>query len=477
VIEIGQLDEYVSSLAKMNVLNKKNAKSANLLNIQYKVMNKVFGPFLDLFVDVKNMFETASEVVPKFNKEMQETGEAVEVAMGPIGAFLKALRVINTVMIMILGIFAAVGAAIYLLASHVGEGAGDFEILNKIGEASKKLFEAIGDTFDALMGAFGAVDWGVVSGIVLEGLQGIFDALGMVLIIYITLYTEIILGIGKVIAKMDEAGMFQRIGDAIAVLLGSFMVAFDLIAQAISDTGLTFEDIIEGIQGAVDYFVGFLFSSGIIEFFVQVIELASTVWALIVVIFGVVVSLFIRVWAQLGPPLVNFVRAVFDFLDPIIRIITGIIGVIIDLVMGLIGWLLPYFETGMGVIMDLLQPVIDLITWLLDGVSTVLDGVSGFFGGAADLMGFSDGGVASGPSSGYPVALHGTEAVVPLPDGRTIPVSIKGDMGGGGSTNNITINVSGGGGNAKEIAKAVSEEVSKVMRTKSRGNSYSRGVI
>jgi hypothetical protein len=74
------------------------------------------------------------------------------------------------------------------------------------------------------------------------------------------------------------------------------------------------------------------------------------------------------------------------------------------------------------------------------------------------------------------VALHGTEAVVPLPDGRTIPVSIKGDVGGGGQTNNINISVSGGG-NAREIAKAVSDEVSKVLRNRSRGGNFTRGVM
>jgi hypothetical protein len=37
---------------------------------------------------------------------------------------------------------------------------------------------------------------------------------------------------------------------------------------------------------------------------------------------------------------------------------------------------------------------------------------------------FADGGVASGPKSGYMANLHGTEAVVPLPDGRKLPVSL-----------------------------------------------------
>jgi len=38
--------------------------------------------------------------------------------------------------------------------------------------------------------------------------------------------------------------------------------------------------------------------------------------------------------------------------------------------------------------------------------------------------GYRNGGIATGPNSGYSAMLHGTEAVVPLPDGRTIPVEM-----------------------------------------------------
>jgi hypothetical protein len=36
------------------------------------------------------------------------------------------------------------------------------------------------------------------------------------------------------------------------------------------------------------------------------------------------------------------------------------------------------------------------------------------------------GGILSGPKSGFQALLHGTEAVVPLPDGKKIPVEIPG---------------------------------------------------
>ena len=91
---MGQMDDYVSSLAKMNVLNKSNTKSANLLNIQYKIMSKIFGPFLDLYVDLKSHVQTAVEVTESFTKATEETGEAVEKATGGLTAILAMFSMI-----------------------------------------------------------------------------------------------------------------------------------------------------------------------------------------------------------------------------------------------------------------------------------------------------------------------------------------------------------------------------------------------
>lgn len=40
--------------------------------------------------------------------------------------------------------------------------------------------------------------------------------------------------------------------------------------------------------------------------------------------------------------------------------------------------------------------------------------------------GYSKGGIASGPAKGYPALLHGTEAVIPLGDGKKVPLDITG---------------------------------------------------
>ena len=71
----------------------------------------------------------------------------------------------------------------------------------------------------------------------------------------------------------------------------------------------------------------------------------------------------------------------------------------------------------------------------------------GIFEQGKKLSGYATGGVARGSTSGYPVMMHGTEAIVPLPNGKSIPVQMSGN---GGSTNNIVVNISTEGQSSKE---------------------------
>ena len=50
---------------------------------------------------------------------------------------------------------------------------------------------------------------------------------------------------------------------------------------------------------------------------------------------------------------------------------------------------------------------------------------------------FAGGGIASGPEAGYGAVLHGTEAVVPVGNDRSIPVKLQ----GAGGTNNVAVTV------------------------------------
>lgn len=90
----------------------------------------------------------------------------------------------------------------------------------------------------------------------------------------------------------------------------------------------------------------------------------------------------------------------------------------------------------------------------------------GMFSNGRKVPGYAMGGIASGSQAGYPAVLHGTEAVVPLPNNRSIPVDLKGS---GQQMNNVTVNVAiDGEGNAKQDQQASTNqgaELGKVIAT------------
>ena len=70
--------------------------------------------------------------------------------------------------------------------------------------------------------------------------------------------------------------------------------------------------------------------------------------------------------------------------------------------------------------------------------------------------------------------LHGTEAVVPLPNGRSIPVEMS---GGGAQTNNVSVNVNVNNdgsaetkteGDSKEMGRAIAAAVQRELQSQKR---------
>ena len=98
---------------------------------------------------------------------------------------------------------------------------------------------------------------------------------------------------------------------------------------------------------------------------------------------------------------------------------------------------------------------------------------SGRYGGIMK-KGYSTGGIARGSDAGYLATLHGTEAVVPLPNGRSIPVEMS---GAGAQTNNVSVNVNVQNdgradttteGDSKEMGKAIAAAVQREIQTQRR---------
>jgi hypothetical protein len=84
-----------------------------------------------------------------------------------------------------------------------------------------------------------------------------------------------------------------------------------------------------------------------------------------------------------------------------------------------------------------------------------------------EMLTAADGNVFEGPKSGYPAILHGTEAVVPLPDGRTIPVEIKNP----GQADNSAIN------NLTAVMTVQNTKMDELIGLMQRNNNLTSGIL
>lgn len=86
--------------------------------------------------------------------------------------------------------------------------------------------------------------------------------------------------------------------------------------------------------------------------------------------------------------------------------------------------------------------------------------------GPLQLQTYSRGGIANSPQ----LALYGEgrrpEAYVPLPDGRTIPVTMRGGGGGNAVNTTINVNVEGGAGGGPEGDKVLAQTIANVIDKK-----------
>jgi len=190
--------------------------------------------------------------------------------------------------------------------------------------------------------------------------------------------------------------------------------------------------------------------------------------------------------------IMDVMKARFDkFIEPITDRLSGPVEKLrekMDVVKTRFGELrdnmVEFRDTVVGAFGDFIEPKFERLKELIDDIRAGYDNIKGFVGDTKDNIlgrseggggGFSAGGVASGPTSGYTATLHGTEAIVPLPNGRSIPVEMKGDAAGS-QTFNITVNASGITDRsdkrqlAREIGNMLQQEVARAV-----GGSTTRG--
>lgn len=410
---------------------------------------------------------------------------ALDQGGGALRGWLEEMPIIGEV-------FGAVQAAIDTLKGAL-TGEGDAGILAPIADAANYTIGVVVSAFNLLMGSLPSIDGEKIFG-------ALITTLGVAIEFFSVGFKTLVEVIVMLFTSISESGAIDSIMTSLGDLWESVNIIWTAFSGMLGESG-------EGISGwfgkIKDLWAGiisFLENSGIFEFVGEVvalvIDIVNTVAVMVAGIIYLVVKLVAFVWPYVEPVF----RMLFNAIGMITTIVVGVVRSLIKIVQALLAvfrgdfdaagkhivgivdvWkkafegFKSFFMGYINALKDYLQPFVDLVMAVADGIGGIVGSVGGAIGGAADFLGFADGGVVSGPTSGYPVTLHGTEAVVPLPDGRSIPVTVQG-MGDGGGSSTVNITVNGASGDANKLARMIGDEVAKAFRSRSRGGGFSRGL-
>ena len=494
MVQTPPFPELAKQLAQVGAVLPNTAKGLQVFNLKMKAAGAAFGPFQDFFVKGKQAADlfgevmgVTSESVEETNKTMTTFNETIETTMTIFGGIVKDVLIL-------IGIFMAAVGVVAILA-------GSFANMNSVVPGSGDAFEMVKEAgallweqMQQLIAAFDGV--GVSGETVKEALANIAGQAMTFLGVIISIYAAIATGYLQVFQMLADAGIFSTIIEGAMMLFGTIKETVGGVMEQlgiVSDGG---QGLVENVRGFIASIIGFMESSGILELLNEYFEFFFQGLAAGIVIVGFLVRAVIAFFQETAPlweylisiVMVGFtvmggaLRIFFRFWSSVFKLITGDVDGFAEGILSLGDLFTETFDNILDALTNVADKGLTMIEPLLDAIEKVTGfDPAGAIGGAADkaagLLGFSEGGIASGPSSGYPVNLHGTEAVVPLPNGRSIPVELSGAVrGAGGDTINLSINVSGGGGNPREVAKQVSEEVARVFKNRSRSSGFTRGL-
>tara|TARA_R100001509_G_scaffold164922_1_gene144249 strand:- start:4205 stop:5590 length:1386 start_codon:yes stop_codon:yes gene_type:complete len=454
--------DFVKQVTLANsALSGKFNKSMGGTLAKTTLLQKAFGPFLDSWIKIKSVVEMA--VTP------------FTAILAPLQLVKKTSDGIKLTFLGLVGVFIAVAAGIAALTDKFG--------VNN--EGTEKLKEALGglrDTFQGILDKVQEVDFQQILDNGTEVFNGLLSLFGSVAAEIITWVDYVITTLLELPATLEDLGFLDTVRETFDEVFGAVQTLVDSVKNALTAFGGEGESVAEIVGNAFDKIGAALVEMGAVEAIEGIIDVLGEVIELVVNLLAVFIDLAVEImeteaFGVFVDIIEGGIQLAFDAINGLLDFIGGVLGTINDLLSGDIT-LGEAFDQVAQHVEDAIQGVIDWLT-NIDWMGIIGDGLGALgdlAGGALDLIGFSAGGIASGPTSGYPAMLHGTEAVVPLPDGRSIPVSLEGTGGGGGGNATFNINVSGGKGDPESIAKAVGKEVQRVFKSRSRSGGYGRGI-
>lgn len=456
------------------------------LPTKHQILMKTLGPLYKTYLKTDMALQSVSGAMGKTEKATGALAKSTKLLAAPLVIVAGAFSGILSSMLPLLGIVFGVIAAFMLLTAAFDQGGGSLRTWLED-------MPVLGEIFAVVQAGADAVKAGL-SG---EGgpFGGLIDGLKAVVAFYADFYTVVFLGLKDFIGMLADSGIFTTILDGLGTLWEEIGGLWAAVLSIFGDSGT--DDFFNKLQNFIGSILGWLEGIGLFDFINAVAEvgyeLLATVIFLVAQIIKVVVGIIrflVPIFAPYAKMLLNYFGIVYSVVAAVINTVLKLIAAALAVLRGDFGrakelvvsigtvWtntfnrVKTFTQNIFDAIMQYIQPVLDALGAVRD---FTVGTAGGAVGGVKSLLGFSTGGVVSGPSSGYPVALHGTEAVVPLPDGRSIPVTIE-SMGGGGGATTVNINVSGANGDPQRIARAVSEEVGRLFRSRANNGGISRGV-
>jgi len=491
-----------------------------------RVLLKVFGPLMKTYMKVDMAVKSLTSTFTDANKPAQDLGNTMEesadktedssermgvaatVLAAPflllggvvkgVGGFFKGLLMS---ILPLMGLMMGVVGVVMLLVAAFDTGGGslrkwleDLPIIGGLMGAIDDAIARIKETWQTLKDNLTlpeGLDFQTVVDKVVEGLTFVVE----LFMGYWTMISEVIMSL---ITALAESGFLQAVLDGIVTIYEGFADAWDMIMGALGDGGV--QQFFDMVVGLFQYLMDFLVNSGIFAFIGDIIQLVSEIIATVVFLAAAIISIVIRI-----------VRFVYPYVAPYYKMLMAAFGMILTVFMGIVRTAMKLVSAFVALLRGDFGKVKEILISIGDVWKDVLGGVKAFFkqfinsiidfvspalkllnkviGVFNKINPFKDipeidigglklakGGVVSGPKSGYPAELHGTEAVVPLPDGRTIPVTIQSAGGLGGGETTVNINVSGANGDPRKIARMVGEEVGRLFKNRSRQGGFSRGI-
>lgn len=456
------------------------------LPTKHQILMKTLGPLYTTYLKMDMGLKSVSTVMTKTEKATGKLAKATKLLAVPAVVVAGAFSGILTAMLPLLGIVFGVVGGLMLLTAAFDQGGGslrtwleDMPILGEIFTVVQTGADAVRAGLSGEGGPFG----------------GLIDGLKSIVTFYAEFYTVVFLGLKDFITMLADSGIFTTILDGLTTVGEEIMGLWTVILSIFGDGGT--DEFFAKLETLIGSILGWLEGIGIFDFINAVAEVGYELLATVIFLVAQIIKVVVRIirflvpiFAPYAKILLNYFGIVYSVVAAVINTVLKLIGAALAALRGDFGrakelivsigsvWtntfnrVKTFTENIFDAIMQYIQPVLDAMGAVGDFVGGAVGGV---VGGATSLLGFSSGGVATGPKSGYAVALHGTEAVVPLPDGRSIPVTIE-SMGGGGGATTVNINVSGANGDPQRIARAVSEEVGRLFRSRANNGGISRGV-